>query len=90
MKYRDVLARVIQHKQAGPGSVQSTAQPLTTSKRAVKPRKQRLSTPVDASPAAFVAKTTAFGGLFGTLCVVFDPTIAFSFTLVATVLLAAL
>jgi len=42
------------------------------------------------SPAAYVAKTTAFGGLFGTLCVVFDPTTAFSFTLVATVLLAAL
>lgn len=42
-----------------------------------------------ANPAALPAKLAAFGGLFATLCVAFDATTAFSFTLVAYVVLAS-
>ena len=40
------------------------------------------------TPAAFAAKMGAFGTLFAALCVVFDPTLAFVFTLAASAVLA--
>ena len=40
------------------------------------------------SPAAFAVKLTAFGTLFATLCVTFDPLMAFCLSLTASVVLA--
>ena len=47
-----------------------------------------MAKPPSTRSAALPLKMTAFGGLWTALCVVFDPTLAFAFTLVAVVLLA--
>ena len=47
-----------------------------------------MAKPTKTGSAALHLRMGAFGVLFAALCAVFDPSMAFAFTLVATVLLA--